>query len=153
MPSKLITITFSLKFHILDHDRTDKKMTWAEYRALEFEDTDNFQYELLNGEIVKKASPTVQRQRISMRLIAIFLQHLSGKDIGEIFHAPPGCSCGRLQRTTAGYDLYPKGTRPYYSRTGASHHGRPRYFGGNHFRWFDQKGSCRKKKTCTNSLA
>ncbi len=65
-----------------------KKMTWAEYRALEFEDTDNFQYELLNGEIVKKASPTVQHQRISMRLIAAFLQHLSGKDIGEIFHAP-----------------------------------------------------------------
>lgn len=65
-----------------------KKMTYAEYRALEFEDTDNFQYELLNGEVVKKASPTVQHQRISMRLIAALLRHLSDHPVGEIFHAP-----------------------------------------------------------------
>lgn len=65
-----------------------KKMTYAEYRALEFEDTDNFQYELLNGEVAKKASPTVQHQRISMRLIAALLRYLSDHPVGEIFHAP-----------------------------------------------------------------
>lgn len=65
-----------------------KKMTYPEYRAMEFEDTDNFQYELLNGEIVKKASPTVQHQRISMRLIATFLRYISDHPVGEIFHAP-----------------------------------------------------------------
>jgi Uma2 family endonuclease len=65
-----------------------KNMTYAEFRTLEFDDDDNFQYELLNGELVKKASPTVQHQRISMRLLAAFLQHLHANPIGEIFHAP-----------------------------------------------------------------
>lgn len=65
-----------------------KKMTYAEFRALEFDDTDNFQYELLNGELVQKSSPSVQHQRISMRLIAAILKHLDQNPIGEIFHAP-----------------------------------------------------------------
>lgn len=65
-----------------------KNMTYAEFRALEFDDTDNFQYELLNGELVQKASPTVQHQRISMRLISAFLKHLDQNPVGEIFHAP-----------------------------------------------------------------
>ncbi len=66
-----------------------KKMTYAEYRALEFDDADNFQYELLNGELVKKASPTVQHQRISIRLIRALLKHLEQNPLmGEIFHAP-----------------------------------------------------------------
>lgn len=65
-----------------------KKMTYAEYRALEFDDADNFQYELLNGELVKKASPTVQHQRISRRLIKAFEKHLDEQPGGELFFAP-----------------------------------------------------------------
>ncbi len=67
-----------------------KNMTYAEFRELEFDDSDNFQYELLNGEIVKKASPTVQHQRISIRLIAAILNYLTQNSIGEVFHAPLG---------------------------------------------------------------
>jgi Uma2 family endonuclease len=65
-----------------------KKMTYAEYSALEFDDQDNTRYELINGEIVKKASPTVQHQRISMRLIAALLKYLETNATGELFHAP-----------------------------------------------------------------
>ena len=65
-----------------------KKMTWAEYRALEFGDTDNFQYELLNGEIVKKASPTVLHQRIIRRVVKLFEKYLDANPSGELFFAP-----------------------------------------------------------------
>lgn len=65
-----------------------KKITAAEYRALEFEDTDNFQYELLNGEIVKKASPTIQHQRILRRVVKLFEKHLDANPAGELFFAP-----------------------------------------------------------------
>lgn len=65
-----------------------KKMTYPEYRVLEFEDTDNFQYELLNGEVVKKASPTVQHQRIARRLVKLFEKYLDVKPAGELLFAP-----------------------------------------------------------------
>lgn len=65
-----------------------KKMTYAEYRALEFEDTDNFQYELLNGEVVKKASPTVQHQRIARRVVKAIEKYLDANPAGELLFAP-----------------------------------------------------------------
>ena len=65
-----------------------KKMTYAEYRALDFENADNFQYELLNGEIVRKASPTVQHQRIARRVVKAFEKYLDENPTGELFFAP-----------------------------------------------------------------
>lgn len=65
-----------------------KNMTYAEFRALEFDDTDNFQYELLDGELVKKASLTVQHQRIARRLVKAIEIYLDKNPIGEFFFAP-----------------------------------------------------------------
>lgn len=65
-----------------------KKVTYAEYRQLEFDDDDNFQYELLNGEVVRKASPTVQHQRIARRLVKAFEKYLDEKPVGELLFAP-----------------------------------------------------------------
>lgn len=64
------------------------KVTYAEFRSMEFDEADNYQYELLNGEVVKKASPTVLHQRISMRLLTTFLKFLEQHPAGELFHAP-----------------------------------------------------------------
>ncbi len=43
----------------------EKMLTYREYREMEFDDDDNFQYELINGELMRKASPTLQHQRIT----------------------------------------------------------------------------------------
>lgn len=65
-----------------------KKMTYPEYSALEFDDDDNFQYELINGELVKKSSPSVAHQRIIRRLVKIFEKYLDANPAGELLFAP-----------------------------------------------------------------
>ena len=41
-----------------------KRMTYQEFRQLEFDDNDPFLYELLNGELVKKSAPNPRHQKI-----------------------------------------------------------------------------------------
>lgn len=41
-----------------------QKLTYQEYRELEFDDNDPYLYELLKGTLVKKSSPTFIHQRI-----------------------------------------------------------------------------------------
>ncbi len=65
-----------------------KKYTYAEFRALEFPDNDLFNYELLDGEIVQKPSPSLQHQRISRKLIVAIDNYLTQNPVGEVFHAP-----------------------------------------------------------------
>ena len=66
----------------------NKMLTYDEYRAFEFDDDDAFVYELINGEIVKKASPTFQHQRISRKITVLFDRYLAEHPIGEVFYAP-----------------------------------------------------------------
>jgi Uma2 family endonuclease len=65
-----------------------KKMTYWEFRDMEFDENDSNLYELLNGEIVKRASPTLIHQRISRKLTFAFETYLLQKKCGEIFYAP-----------------------------------------------------------------
>lgn len=65
-----------------------KKLTYKEFRALEFEDNDFARYELLNGEIVKKSSPSLQHQRISGNIYFAMRNYLVANPIGEVFAAP-----------------------------------------------------------------
>ena len=45
-----------------------KRTTYEEFRQMEFDGNDNFYYELINGEIVKKSAPSPQHQRLSKNL-------------------------------------------------------------------------------------
>ncbi len=65
-----------------------KKLTYKEFRALEFDDNDFSRYELINGEIVKKSSPSLQHQRISRKLVVAIDNYLTTNPIGEVFAAP-----------------------------------------------------------------
>ena len=65
-----------------------KNMTYAEFRALEFPDDDLFNYELLDGEIVQKSSPSLQHQRISGNIYFQIRLYLTQNPIGEVFHTP-----------------------------------------------------------------
>lgn len=66
----------------------EKKLTYQEYREMEFDEDDNFQYELLNGIPMRKASPTIQHQRIVRKIAFAFEKFLEQNSIGEVFFAP-----------------------------------------------------------------
>ena len=55
---------------------------------MEVPDGDTNIYELLNGEIVKRASPNSPHQRLSIKLIRFLDRFIFEKKIGELFHAP-----------------------------------------------------------------
>ncbi len=63
-------------------------MTWQEFRNLEFPDDDLFIYELIDGELVKKAAPSPLHQRVSKNLEFAYQLFLREHPIGEVFHAP-----------------------------------------------------------------
>ncbi len=65
----------------------DKKITVQEFRLMEFEGEDAY-YELINGIIVRKASPNPYHQAISIRLSSAMHRHAVEKKLGMIFTAP-----------------------------------------------------------------
>ena len=69
-------------------DVLQKKLTYQEFRVLEFDDNDTFWYELINGELVQKQSPSVQHQRISQKIEFALMVYANQTKSGEMFHAP-----------------------------------------------------------------
>ena len=65
-----------------------KKVTWAKFREMEIPDGDTSIYELINGEIVKRASPNSPHQRASFNLGGYFFIFNKKKKLGEFFTAP-----------------------------------------------------------------
>ena len=62
------------------------KITYAEYR--QFEADDSYWYELLNGRLVKKSSPSPQHQRLVRDLLISLHAFVSKKNMGEVLTAP-----------------------------------------------------------------
>ncbi len=63
-------------------------ITWEEFRDLEIPEGDTSIYELINGEIVKRASPNTPHQRTSFKLSVKFGVYNEAKNVGEFFTAP-----------------------------------------------------------------
>lgn len=62
-----------------------QRLTYREFRAMEFDDNDTFQYELLDGEIMRKGrpgvpGPTPWHQRLSGNLYTAIRQHVTEKN-------------------------------------------------------------------------
>ncbi len=64
-----------------------KKITVEDFLKMDFEGEDAY-YELINGEIVKKAAPSPRHQHSTGRLFAKMLNHALDKNLGEVFTAP-----------------------------------------------------------------
>lgn len=65
----------------------EKKLTVRAFQALDvFEE--NYLYELLDGEIVKRSSPATDHQRISKKLFRSFDSFVEANRLGEVFYAP-----------------------------------------------------------------
>ena len=69
-------------------ETTTKKITYKEFRQMEFDENDRFFYELLKGELVKKSAPSALHQRISRRLSFKIESWIQEKDLGELFYSP-----------------------------------------------------------------
>lgn len=69
-------------------DVLQKKMTYREFRELEFDDNDTNWYELINGELVQKQSPSIRHQRISQKIEFELALYAKQTQSGEMFHAP-----------------------------------------------------------------
>jgi len=69
-------------------ETTMKKISYQEFRQMEFDDDDRFLYELLNGELVKRSAPSPLHQRISGRLFSKINSWINEKNLGELFYSP-----------------------------------------------------------------
>jgi Uma2 family endonuclease len=65
-----------------------QKMTYREFREMVFDDDDRFHYELLDGAIIRKSSPSPRHQRLSRLLLREIDNHVTEKKLGEVFYAP-----------------------------------------------------------------
>ncbi len=65
-----------------------KKLTYAEFREMDFSDNDGAYYELLNGEIVARNSPTWQHQAIVANLIYLIKSFIMPNNLGKVFGSP-----------------------------------------------------------------
>ena len=65
-----------------------KKLTYREFREMEFDDNDTSWYELINGELVRKQSPTIQHQSISGNIYFQIRLFVEKKSLGKVFSAP-----------------------------------------------------------------
>lgn len=65
-----------------------KKMTYQAFRQLEFDDSDPFLYELLNGELVKKSAPNPRHQFILKKLFSKIDTVVTEKNLGQALFAP-----------------------------------------------------------------
>lgn len=65
-----------------------KQISIHEFRQLEFDESDDAYYELINGYIMKKSAPRPQHQRISMRLSILLGSFIKENKIGELFASP-----------------------------------------------------------------
>jgi len=65
-----------------------KKITWEKFRDMDFPEDDTAIYELINGEVMKRASPKTPHQRTSFKLSVEFGIYNKKKKAGEFFTAP-----------------------------------------------------------------
>ena len=65
-----------------------RKITFAEFRQMEFDDDDPFQYELLDGDVVQKSSPNPYHQRASREITVAIHLHVRQNKLGEVFYSP-----------------------------------------------------------------
>jgi Uma2 family endonuclease len=66
----------------------EKMLTYREYREMEFDDDDNFQYELIEGQLSKKTPNSIKHQRVSGDITFLLSNFLIQNPIGEVLFAP-----------------------------------------------------------------
>jgi Uma2 family endonuclease len=66
----------------------ENKMSVAELRQMQFDDDDNYFYELIEGEMIRRSAPSTLHQRISGKIYFALETINRSKKLGEIISAP-----------------------------------------------------------------
>jgi Uma2 family endonuclease len=66
----------------------EKKISYQEFRQMEFDDSDDAWYELINGELVRKQSPTLDHQLVSSEIEFQLMAFSKKTNAGKVLHAP-----------------------------------------------------------------
>ena len=66
----------------------EKKITYQEFREMDFDDSDGAWYELINGNLVRKQSPTLDHQLVSGELEFLMMAYAKKSGLGKVLHAP-----------------------------------------------------------------
>ena len=69
-------------------EKKSRKITWTEFRDMEIPEGDTSIYELIKGQIVKRASPNTPHQETSFKLSVEFGIYNKQKKVGRFFTAP-----------------------------------------------------------------
>jgi Uma2 family endonuclease len=64
------------------------RITYAEFRTMEFADDDTAHYELINGDLVRKAAPSPEHQLILRNLAFEMHQFVRERNFGTVLFAP-----------------------------------------------------------------
>ncbi|MEZ4935458.1 MAG: Uma2 family endonuclease [Saprospiraceae bacterium] len=67
---------------------TTKKLTYQEFREIDFPEGDNAWYELINGLLVRKQSPTLDHQNIADNILIAMKIYARKKKLGKAYSAP-----------------------------------------------------------------
>jgi Uma2 family endonuclease len=65
-----------------------KKMTMQEFRNMELDDDDHSLYELIDGIVMRRASPKLPHQRVTRRITRHLENFLAEHPLGECYPAP-----------------------------------------------------------------
>ncbi len=65
-----------------------KGLTYQEFKQMEFDDNDTSWYELINGELVRKQSPTIGHQNVADNILIAMKTYARKKQLGKAFSAP-----------------------------------------------------------------
>lgn len=65
-----------------------QKITYQQFREMEFPDDDTFSYELINGELVKKSAPSPIHQLTLRNVTRIVDSFVLSNKLGEVLFAP-----------------------------------------------------------------
>ena len=63
---------------------TTSKLTYQDYASMEGDE----RYELLDGELILVASPNMDHQTVSLRMVVRMNAFVEENDLGRVFHAP-----------------------------------------------------------------
>lgn len=69
-------------------DAKAEKINWAIFREMEIADGDLLIYELFDGEIMKRSTPSLIHQAVCRKLLTELDAYIEEKKLGEIFSAP-----------------------------------------------------------------
>ena len=64
------------------------RMTFQQFREMELADNDNFIYELLNGELMKRGAPNLRHQYVVTILLTRLQNFVSERQLGYVFASP-----------------------------------------------------------------